>query len=374
MSNQRPSPAHQGTALPSGPVGDMAAGGGLGLRALTAAELPEASALLSATLPWDNFAVVAEEKLRGGNGPRGGQTLGAFTAAGELVGVLSYAGRFIKFIAVHPGAQRRGIGTALLGAARTAITAAAATTAAATAPTAATTAVTTTAFAAAAVTATTSAVVTAGPPRLRIGDHAGNYLAPGVDERYTAGHAFFRARGLVEVGRNLNLRAPLKDNPLCSPQRLGALQAAAASAGYTLRRAQAADVPDLLALVTTAFAPLWAYEVARALGPELGGAAAAHTPALPEGAAVHLAVDATAAVVAFAAHDGNNRGLGWFGPMGTLPAHRGHGLGEALLLACLADVHDRPEGGVIAWVGPVPFYARACGAAPDRRFVVYQEP
>jgi GNAT superfamily N-acetyltransferase len=148
----------------------------------------------------------------------------------------------------------------------------------------------------------------------------------------------------------------------------------ASSAGYTLRRAEAGDLPALLAMIESQFSPIWAYEVARALGPRLGGEAAAHTPELDEGAAVHLACDGASEIVAFAAHDGNNRGLGWFGPMGTLPAHRGHGLGEALLLACLADVRARPEGGVIAWVGPVSFYGRACGAVPDRSFVVYEEP
>jgi hypothetical protein len=60
--------------------------------------------------------------------------------------------------------------------------------------------------------------------------------------------------------------------------------------------------------------------------------------------------------------------------MGTLPAHRGRRLGEVLVLCCLADVWERVDGGVIAWVGPVDFYARACGAVPDRRFVVYEEP
>ncbi len=59
--------------------------------------------------------------------------------------------------------------------------------------------------------------------------------------------------------------------------------------------------------------------------------------------------------------------------MGTLEDHRGHGLGEALLLRCLMDVRQRPEGGVIAWVGPASFYTRTCGAVPDRRFVVYEE-
>jgi GNAT superfamily N-acetyltransferase len=308
------------------------------LRTLTAADLVEATALLARALPWDGVSVVAQEKLFAGNGRRHGQALGAFSAAGELLGVIAYAGRFIKLLAVAPDAQRRGIGTTLLDSMR-------------------------------------AAMPTQGDRvRLRVGDHPGNYLSPGVDERYTAAHAFFRARGFGEAGRGLNLRAPLIDNPLCTRERLQRQIDTAAAAGYTVRRAQAADVPGLLAMVESQFSWVWAYEVARALGLQLGGEAAAQTPALPEGAAVHVALDSTSAVVAFAAHDGNNRGLGWFGPMGTLPAHRGRGLGEVLVLACLADTGDRPEGGVIAWVGPVDFYARACGAVPDRRFVSYEEP
>lgn len=333
---------HAGSPAPEDAVhGEVrSAGPGLLLRPLTVADLEPAAALLTAALPWDQVAVVAAEKLFGGNGRRSGRSLGIFSRAEELLGVLAYAGRFIKLLAVRPDAQRRGIGTALLLAARAALAEAAA---------------------------------GASPPRLRIGDHPGNYLSPGVDERYTAAHAFFRARGLQEISRCLNLRAPVLGNPLCSDERLEALRAAAAGAGYTLRRAQAADAPALLAMIEAQFAPVWAYEVRRALGPELGGEAAAHTPALPEGATVHLALAAGAEPVAFAAHDGNNRGLGWFGPMGTLPAHRGRGLGEALVLACLADVRQRTEGGVIAWVGPESFYARTCGAVPDRRFIVYEE-
>lgn len=319
---------------------DGAATPGLRLRVLGPVELAPAAALLGAALPGDHVEVVAAEKLFGGNGRRSGQALGAFTGAGELVGVLAYAGRFIKLLAVRPDAQRRGIGTALFAAARARIRAGAA----------------------------------GPPPRLRIGDHPGNYLSPGVDECYPAAHAFFRARGLAEVARCLNLRAPLHDNPLCTKERAHHLHAAATAHGYTLQRARAEDVAGLLAMVAAEFSPVWADEVARALGPELGGAAAAHTPRLPEGAAVHLALSPDGAPVAFAAHDGNNRGLGWFGPMGTLPAHRGRGLGEALVLSCLADVGARPDGGVIAWVGPEAFYARTCGAVPDRRFVVYEEP
>jgi len=329
------------------------------LRPLVAdSDLPAAKALLAAALPWDQAGPVVEEKLFAGNGQRSGQTLGAF-AGDELVGLLAQAGRWLKLLLVHPAARRRGIGTQLLLSAQ--------------------------AFA---TTLPADPVVLTGRPRLRVGDHPGNYLSPGIDERELAGQAFLRARGFVEIGRNLNLRAPVVDNPLLSPERIAERIAKAATQGYAVRRVTAEDIPALLQMVTTDFHRVWAYEVSRALGPALGGAAALHTKTLPEGASVHIAVAADGAVVAFAAHDGNNRGLGWFGPTGTLPSHRGRGLGEALLLCCLADVAPgaasaasspvlqaaaRPDAGVIAWVGPVEYYARACGAVPDRCFVVYEE-
>ena len=310
----------------------------LALRALEPVDLAAGRALLAASLTHDRIDGVAEEKLFGGNGRRAGQTLGAFSPSGELLGVLAQAGRWIKLLAVLPAARRQGVATALVEAAR--------------------------GFAAG---------VAPGKP-LRVGDHAGNYLSPGLDERYEAGAAFLRARGFAEVGRNLNLLVPLTENPLVSEERAASLGRRAGAGGYTLVRAGAAEVPALLEMIEREFSWWWAYEVRRALGPGLGGDAADHTPELPEGSAVHVALDGTGAPAGFAAHDGNNRGLGWFGPMGTLPAHRGRGLGEALVLDCLADVSERPDGGVIAWVGPEAFYARTCGAVPDRRFVVYEEP
>lgn len=309
----------------------------LTLRALSPADLEAGRALLAAALPHDRVEVVAEEKLFGGNGRRAGQTLGAFSPSGELLGVLAQAGRWIKLLAVLPSARRQGVATALLEAAR--------------------------GFADGAAP---------GKP-LRVGDHAGNYLSPGLDERYEAGAAFLRARGFAEVGRNLNLLVPLTGNPLVTEERAASLERRAGAGGYTLARAGAAEAPALLEMIEREFSWWWAYEVRRALGPGLGGDAAAHTPELPEGSAVHVALDGTGAPAGFAAHDGNNRGLGWFGPMGTLPAHRGHGLGEALLLRCLLDVRGRRDGGVISWVGPVEFYARASGSSPDRRFIVFEE-
>jgi GNAT superfamily N-acetyltransferase len=301
-----------------------------------------AAALLEAALPWDGVRIVAAEKLFSSNGGRrSGHAVGAFDAAThELLGVLAQAGRWIKLLAVHPAARRRGIGTALLEAAKQRLP---------------------------------SVDASAPRPKLRVGDHAGNYLSPGIDLREASGAAFLQARGFGEVGQNLNLLAPVRQNPLLSDARLGDLDARVRRGGYSARRATAADAEPLAQMIGPAFSPVWAHEVARALGPELGGAAAAHTPALTCGAAVHVAHDSQGALVAFAAHDGNNRGLGWFGPTGVLLAHRGHGIGELLLLHCLRDVIDRPDGGVIAWVGPVEYYARACAARPDRRFAVYEE-
>ena len=103
---------------------------------------------------------------------------------------------------------------------------------------------------------------------------------------------------------------------------------------------------------------MWALEVGRAAaGPRR---------------AVHAAF-AAGAPVAFAAADGNNQGLGWFGPAGTDPAHRGKRLGEALLVRCLEDVRGLPEAGVIAWIGPKAFYAKTVGAVDDRRFITLEQ-
>ncbi len=114
----------------------------------------------------------------------------------------------------------------------------------------------------------------------------------------------------------------------------------------------------MAAFIARTFAPVWAWEAALA----------AHGPRR----ALHAAWR-DGAPVAFAAADGNNRGLGWFGPAGTDSQHRGRGLGEALLIRCLEDVRGLPEAGVIAWIGPKPFYARACGAVDDRRFKAWEE-
>jgi GNAT superfamily N-acetyltransferase len=281
---------------------------------LAPTELEGARALLSAALPHDPFVTrVAEEKLFGGNAGRDAVNLAA-REGGQLAGLIAAAGRWIKLLVVAPDARRRGIGSALLE--------------------------------------------KVAQPRLVIAAHPGNYLTPGIDPRYEDGLAFLTARGFQQTGEAPNLRVPLYANKRCTRAHAERIEPPIAAAGYRIRRAVAADGPALDAMVRSAFSGAQAYEIARAL--EVGG--------------VHIALHSEK-IVAFAAHDGNNRGLGWFGPAGTLPDHRGKGVGEILLVHCMADVAERGQDEtIVAWVGPVDFYRRAVGAEIERTFIQMERP
>jgi GNAT superfamily N-acetyltransferase len=276
--------------------------------------LGEVERLLVRALPYDRVDVVWREKLFGDDGARHGRVIGAFEGE-ALLGLMADAGRFIKVLAVDPDARRRGVGSALLAQVQ---------------------------------------------PRARAGDHPGNYLTPGVDERQGEAIAFLTKRGFVERERVENLRVPYAGNPLVSRARADAACAEVARAGYRVAVPSEAELPATLHMVATQFAAVWANEAAHAWqGPRR---------------ALYAAFDASGAPVGFAAADGNNQGLGWFGPAGTVEAHRGRRLGEALLLRCLVAVEGLPEAGVIAWIGPRAFYERAAGAVGDRRFVQLERP
>ena len=284
-------------------------------------DLQAVAGLLEVAYPHDRVGVVLEEKLFGSNGSRAGTALVAWDG-GEPAGVIALAGRWIKLFAVEPGRRNRGVGKLLLDLAGTWVR------------------------------------TRGGGGRLRMMDHPGNYLSPGLDVREEAGRKWLEAHRFKACSENVNLRVPLRGNPRVTEERAAAAEERLAAAGYALRRVVPAERARLLAVTAEAFAPAWAFELSRALDQEPVAAFAAwHGDQL----------------AGFAAHDANNTGLGWFGPAGTLTAHRGRGLGEALLLRCLLDVRDRPEGGVIAWIGPREFYEKAAGAVPDRRFVVYEE-
>ncbi len=61
-------------------------------------------------------------------------------------------------------------------------------------------------------------------------------------------------------------------------------------------------------------------------------------------------------------------------PHGDRPGARGLGIGTALLRRCLADMAATGlTSAEIAWVGPIPFYAKAVGARVERIFWLYRK-
>ena len=283
--------------------------------ALEREQLGLAAQILRDACAHDRAADVADEKLFAA-GPQGGVTAVGAWDGERLVGVAAVSARWLRVLAVAPDARGRGAGTALLGACE-------------------------------------SVARTAGEPKLRALDQPGNYLAPGIDERNRDAIAWLERRGWRRDGeQRCNVLIDVRDNPRVSPSRADELAAAARAKGYEVRRARP-DEDALVDAIATGFGGAWPFEVARALGGEPAG--------------VHVATR-NGAYCAFAAHDGNNRGLGWFGPTGTWPEHRGHGLGEALLVACLVDVARDHAQCEVAWIGPRPFYEKVAGIAGERAF------
>lgn len=282
--------------------------------------LPGAAALLEESCAFDRAGPVAEEKLFGDGPLMPLQQPVAFGAWRDdaLVGVAAVSASRIRVLAVAPAARRRGIGSALLARCE-------------------------------------EVARITGQQWLCALDQPGNYLAPGIDERNAETIGWLERRGWQrEAEPRWNALIDVRDNPRVSTARAAELATAAAARGYEIRRARR-DETALLAAIQAEFGGAWPFEVGRALGGDPPG--------------VHVALR-EGAYCGFAAHDGNNRGLGWFGPTGTWPAHRGQGLGEALLVACLVDVaahHARCE---VAWIGPRAFYDRVAGVAADRRFAV----
>lgn len=77
-------------------------------------------------------------------------------------------------------------------------------------------------------------------------------------------------------------------------------------------------------------------------------------------ASIFIAVEGDT-LLGFGCYDVTARGF--FGPTGVSEAARGKGTGKALLLACLHDMYHQGYGyAIIGGVGPVEFYAKACGA------------
>lgn len=153
----------------------------------------------------------------------------------------------------------------------------------------------------------------------------GNYFTPGVLDP-----AFFLKRGYVEKAKTWNLEVDLADIE-------GDAQ-------------RAEDRERALDFIEREFGRIWRFEAAKA-------------PTI-------FIEEHRGEIAGFAAHDANNRGLGFFGPAGVKPSLRGTGVGGRLVRASLADLRRLGHRkAVIPWTDALDFYARCCGAEPAHQFV-----
>lgn len=190
-----------------------------------------------------------------------------------------------------------------------------------------------------------------GAKQIRTLDCAPNYLTAGIDPRYSEAVAFFERRGYRKETEHYDMLCAL-DQDLSTTRDEEHLR----GAGIVVRRLREEDRPSLFELVDRHW-PGWRYECEQAME--------------NDPCSVHVALDDDR-VVAFSAHEGNNKGTGWFGPMGTLPEYRGRKIGEVLLKRCLADLRSLGHGeAIIPWVGPLYFYLNTVNAHVSRILWVY---
>lgn len=195
-----------------------------------------------------------------------------------------------------------------------------------------------------------------GVRELRIAGNDPCYAWPGIDVRYTPAVCLALALGFEQERTAWNMTADLSALPDITDA-----QARLAAEGVTVRRATAADAEAVGVCAAEHFGQGWSWEVREAIARGEAG----------EVAGCHIALRGDE-VLGFAAYGALRPSL--FGPMGTLPAARGSGIGGALLVRCLAD--QRAAGlatAQIGWAGPVAFYSRTIGARIGRVFVLYRK-
>jgi mycothiol synthase len=181
------------------------------------------------------------------------------------------------------------------------------------------------------------------------------YVWPGIDVRYTAMTCLAERAGYERYREAVDMAV----DPWSADLDVQADERRLALAGITVRRATSSELGPVVAWLRSGpwGQSAWPDEVALALG--------------SEPARCHLA-RRDDDYVGFACHGVVRPGR--FGPMGTMPAERQHGIGSVLLRRCLADI--RSAGGsqaVIGWVGPARFYARTVGARMERVYWLYRK-
>ncbi len=176
-----------------------------------------------------------------------------------------------------------------------------------------------------------------------------NYFMPGLDPRYTEAFCFAEKHGFQQFGEAVNMQVDLDGMDWSTRGEEEALL----KKGVEVRRATKNDVAAIKELLSSEW-QLWNHEVDMAMKD--------NPPS------VHIAFR-DKKLRAFSVHNGNNKGTGWFGPMGTHADMRGMGVGSILLKRCLKDMHLQGyRTATIPWVAPVAFYAHYVKAKIERVF------
>lgn len=202
---------------------------------------------------------------------------------------------------------------------------------------------------------------------VRIYDVPKNYFMPGIDPRYTEAVCFAIRMGFKRFGDACNMIVNLDESSWDTTKKETALL----NHGIEIKRAKVHDKQNVIDFVKDGWA-LWKHEIETAFKDDPPSIHVAYLHArLPRhgGQAARQGE-----IMAFSAHNGNNKGTGWFGPMGTHPDLRGKGIGSILLLRCLYDMKQMGQKrAIIPWVDHIDFYAHHANARVDRVFWRYEK-
>ncbi|MDM9646100.1 GNAT family N-acetyltransferase [Rhizobium sp. S163] len=127
-----------------------------------------------------------------------------------------------------------------------------------------------------------------------------------------------------------------------------ALDSRMTSQGVTVRRVLVPELPALTSWIEPRFGAGWAAEATAAV--------------MRQPTTCFIAIQA-GELIGFACHEATAKGF--FGPTGVDQPARGKGVGHALLLETLLDMHAQGYPyGVIGGAGPMDFYSKSVGAIP----------
>lgn len=189
---------------------------------------------------------------------------------------------------------------------------------------------------------------------IRVYESFPNYFMPGIDPFYTEAVCFFERLGFKKFGDTSNLITDLSaENFDTDAEEKKLLQEE-----IIIKRAEEKDKSKVFEWLTRNFAG-WYGEV---------------SSAYQNNPITLFTAEREGELVAFSAHEGNNKGTGWFGPMGTDSSLRGKGVGGILLKKCLKDMKEMGfVKAIIPWVGPIPFYMHYANAKVERIFWRYEK-